>query len=122
MNIKKVIRELKREYPGGNIIVDDKDGNREIICELEPTKEDSEKSLALAVVGKSKKHYHRKSTEIYEVIKGKMNLYIGSMKISMKKGDKQTIAPGEVHWVEGDEAWFLTYSTPGWTPEDHILV
>jgi len=122
MNYKKVVTELKKKYPGKKIFVDDNDGGQEIICEIEPTKDNPQKSVALAVVGRSKKHYHKKTTEIYEVVKGKMNLYIEDQKYVMKKGDKQQIKPGKVHWVEGNEAWFLTYSSPGWTPEDHILV
>ncbi|MDP4011487.1 MAG: hypothetical protein Q8P72_04645 [Candidatus Roizmanbacteria bacterium] len=40
----------------------------------------------------------------------------------LQEGEKITIGPNIVHYVEGDEAWFLIYSELGWTVEDHIVV
>ena len=122
MNSKKVVEELKAKYPGKNIVLDPPENPTEIIVEIEPTKNHPEKSLALAVVGKSKPHYHKKTTEIYEVVKGGLALFIDGKKHILKKGGKITIKPNTVHHAEGNETWFLTHSKPGWTSEDHIVV
>ena len=122
VDAKKVIKQLKVEYPGKKIIADPEDNPTEIIVEIEPTKEHPERSLALAVVGRSKPHYHKESTEIYETVKGRLKLYINGKKYVLEKGEKMTIKPNRIHHTEGEEAWFLTYSNPGWAFEDHIVV
>lgn len=124
MDANKLIAELKAKYPGKNIVKDPPDSVApgEIIVELEPTTDHPEKSLALAVVGKSRPHYHKKSTEIYEAVKGELTVRLGDKTVVLKPGQKLTVEPGVVHSAQGDEAWFLTHSTPGWTFEDHIHV
>ena len=86
-----------------------------------PTSKHPEKSVALAIVGRSKPHFHKKSTEIYEVVKGVLVVYKNGKKYTLKEKEKITIEPNIVHYVEATEAWFLTYSNPGWTFEDHIF-
>ena len=122
MDAQKVIEEIKKKYPGKTIILDPQDNPSEIICEIDPTIDHPEKSIALAVVGRSKPHYHKKSTEIYEVIKGELTVYKSGKKYVLKEGKKLKIEPDEVHNVEGEEAWFLTYSEPGWRLDDQIVV
>jgi len=121
LGINRVISKLKDKYPGKKIIKNPPDNPTEIICEIEPTSDHPEKSLAVAVVGRSPLHYHKHTTEIYEAIRGKLTLYKNGKKHKLNKGDKITIKPGEVHYVEGKETWFKTYSSPGWTFKDHIL-
>ncbi len=122
MNAQKIIEKLKQQYPGKAVICLPEENPSEIICELEPTSEHSEKSIALAVVGKSALHYHKQSTEIYEVLRGVLTLSIDGIEHILKEGERITINPGQVHSAKGIEVWFLTYGEPGWTPEDHILV
>ena len=121
MNVDKIVSDLKKKYPDQDIIIRKDDTSTEIIVEIEPSRDHPEKSLALAVVGISKLHYHKISTEIYEVLKGKLSLYIDGKKHILKQGEKITITSGQKHFAEGDEVWFLTRSTPGWTMEDHIF-
>ncbi len=40
----------------------------------------------------------------------------------IKEGGRIEIKPGTRHYALGNETWVNVYSTPGWTPEDHILV
>ncbi len=122
MDVNKVVKELKAKYPGKEIIFNDPKNPTEIIVEIEPSKDHPERSLALAVVGKSKPHYHKTSTEIYEVIKGELLLTIAGKKHILKTGEKMTIKPNSIHSAEGQETWFLTHSTPGWTVKDHIII
>lgn len=122
MDKTKIIKELKEKHPGKNIILDPPKDPSEIICEIDPTSKHPEKSVALAIVGKSKPHYHKKSTEIYEAVKGVLSVYKNGKKYILKEKQKITIEPNVIHYAEGDDAWFLTHSSPGWTFEDHILV
>lgn len=121
MKILKILKELKEKYPGKRIILNPLKDSTEIICEIDPTSKHPVKSVALVIVDKSKPHYHKKSTEVYKVIKGILNVYKNEKKYILKEKEKITIEPNVVHYVEGDETWFLTYSEPGWTFEDHIF-
>lgn len=122
MNHTKVISELKQRYPDKDIILDPQDNPTEIIVELEPTKNHPEKSVALAVVGRSQPHYHKTTTEVYEVVKGTLHLYIDDKEYILQEGEKMTIYPNIIHHAEGEECWFLTHSTPGWRFEDHVRI
>lgn len=119
MNIKKVTKELKQKYPGKTVIVTDPENPGEIICE---TKLGKNKSEAVAVIDYTRLHYHKVLTEIYEVTKGKLEMTINGKKRILEKGDRVTLSPGTNHSAVGNETWIKVYSTPGWTPEDHILV
>lgn len=120
MKVEKIIKALNEKYPGKKIILDPLDNPSEIICEIDPTANHPEKSVALAIVGRSKPHYHKKSTEIYEAVKGVLTVYKNGEKYILKEKERITIEPNVVHYAEGDEVWFLTYSNPGWTVEDHF--
>lgn len=122
MNTPKILAELHQKYPNKTIVCLPHENPSEIICEIEPASDHPERSTAMAIVGKSAAHYHKICTEVYEVVKGTLSVYIGEEKHILEVGDSITIKPGEVHSVEGDETWYLTYGNPGWTPQDHILV
>lgn len=122
MNSKKIIEEIKKEYPGKTIILDPEIDPTEIICEIEPTADHPEKSVALAVVGLSKPHHHKNSTEVYEVLKGTLTVFKNGVQHILKPGEKIVIEPSIIHYARGDEAWVLVYSKPGWTFEDHIIL
>jgi len=97
MNSDKIIQELRLKYTGKNIIAIPKDEPSEIICEIDPTSLHPEKSTALAIVDKSAPHYHKKSTEVYEVIKGTLTVYKDGKDFNLKEKDKITIEPNVVH-------------------------
>ncbi|MBN1162406.1 NUDIX domain-containing protein [Patescibacteria group bacterium] len=120
MNIEKVIKELNQKYPGKAVFKNDEKETTEILCEIEPCKEHSEYSNAIAVIDKSIPHIHYKTTETYKVIKGILTLHVGNEVLTLKEGDSYVIKPNNVHWAEGDETWIECYSEPGWTLEDQI--
>jgi mannose-6-phosphate isomerase-like protein (cupin superfamily) len=122
MNTQQIIKELQEQYPGKNIVLDPVDNPTEIICEVSPTSEHPENSQAVVVAGRSKPHFHKVSTEVYEAVKGDLIIYKNGVKHILKEGNTITIEPNVIHYVEGNESWFITYSKPGWTLEDHILV
>lgn len=122
MKVGKIVSELKTKYPGKKIILDPPENPTEIICEIEPSINDEESSIAIAIIDESKPHYHNKATEFYEVLKGNLIITINKKEYKLKKGDKITIKPDEIHSVKGNETWVNCISKPGWKPEDHILV
>ena len=121
MNGLKVINELKKRYPNKKIIKNDKDNPTEILCETEPSSEHPEHSLVVSVIDKSIPHSHKKTTERYKVVKGKLRVYKNGKEFVLNEGDELKINPGETHWAEGDETWIECYSKPGWTLEDHLF-
>lgn len=122
MNVQKVTAKLKKRYPGKSVVITDPNNPTEIICETKPTEEHPKWSEAIAVVDKIRPHYHNILTETYEILEGKLTVYLSGEKHDVLKGNSITIKPKVVHWAEGNEVWFKVYSKPGWTPEDHILV
>jgi len=121
MNVRKVTEELKRKYPGNGIIMNDKDNPTEILCEVDPSSDHPDYSLAVAVIDKSQPHAHKRSKETYKVIRGNLVLCIDGKKYKLNEDEEMIIEPGKTHWAEGNETWVECYSEPGWTFEDHIL-
>lgn len=125
MNVKKIIRKLKKQYPGRVIIENknEKGVTTEIICELDSTKD---RSCAIAVIDSSTIHYHRKITETYKVLEGTLKVfkYDESKKEyfehKVKECESIVINPGEIHSNLGDETWVEVISEPQWTIDDYI--
>lgn len=122
MNIEKVIGDVRSKYPGKKFVVSDDGEYQEIVCEIEPASINPARSVAVAIVGKSKPHKHTEITEVYEVIRGELTLYIDGVEHVLKEDESFEIKPGVIHYAMGDETWFYTYSTPGWTKEDHTII
>lgn len=123
MNTKKVIEQLKKEFPKSRIVENKEKGKTiEIICEVEPSIKHPEYSITIAVVDKILPHKHLNTTEAYKVVKGKLELTIDSRKYKLDKGDEIEITPDNLHWGNGEETWLKVTSTPGWTLEDHIVL
>ncbi len=114
MDTAKVTQELSQKYPGKKIIKNKGENPTEIICEIEP-------GFAIAVIDKSESHFHKKTTEIYEVTREGLTIYKNNQEYKLQEGDKITIKPGEVHYAIGNETWVKVYSEPAWTLEDHII-
>jgi mannose-6-phosphate isomerase-like protein (cupin superfamily) len=122
MDVSRVVKQLKERYPGKKIIKIPEDNPKEILCEIEPTSEHPDYSVAISVIDKSIPHCHRKTTEVYKIIKGKLTVVKDGKKHVLNKGDKLEIKPGETHYAIGSETWIKVYSNPGWILKDHILI
>lgn len=122
MNDKKVIKLLQEKYPGKRIIINDKKNPDEVICEIEPTNEHPSYSIAVAVIDRTKAHKHKKATEIYKVLKGKLVLHINDRIKELSAGESYSINPGNIHWAKGNEVWVECTASPGWTSDDHYLI
>lgn len=121
MDAELVIKELQEKYPGKRIVCLPESNPSEIICEFDPADEHPEWSMALAVIDKSEPHFHRKMTEVYNVVRGELKLYVGHDEYVMYEGQSWQILPGQVHWAEGNGTWVEVYASPAWCQEDHIL-
>ncbi len=122
MNTVGVIKELEEKYPGKKIVKNNKDNPSEIICEVEPSSEHPEYSKAIAVIDKSITHFYKQTTEVYKVIQGELVLFLNGKKTILHKGEECSIKPWTIHWAEGNATWVEVSSTPGWIPNDHILL
>ena len=92
--------------------------HREIIARIAGNED-----FALAVIWRSKPHFHLRTREKYLVLKGKLTLIRAGVVTLYEAGDRcvVTIAPGEVHNVVGIDgpAWVKVWSSPRWDPDDH---
>lgn len=79
-------------------------------------------STAVAIIGRSAPHYHRKITETYIIEEGSLILTVDNMTLNLNPGDAVIIHPGQIHSAEGTPARVRVVASPAWTPEDHILV
>ena len=120
MNVSSIVEELKRKYPGKNIVLNPPDDPSEIICEIEPASKNPERSVAIAVIDETVEHYHRNTKEIYEVLKGKLKVVKDGEEYELQEGKSVVIEPGEKHSAEGHETWIKVTSYPGWSIKDHI--
>lgn len=120
MNSESIIEELARLYPGKKIFCNKiQDKITEIICEIEPTSEHKEYSIALSVIDRSVPHFHKETIEEYAVIKGELTLFVDGIPTILKEGDSFTIPRNIIHWARGNSTWIKATSHPGWTPNDH---
>lgn len=122
MNSQEIIDKLSKKYPEKNIIKNDKASPTQITCEIEPTSDHPEYSIAIVVVDDVPVHHHNKSTELYEILEGEADVTVDGTKIHLYTEEKLTIPPGSSHSVIGNSTWIKISSFPGWTIADHIEV
>ncbi len=122
MRVDEVKQVLAETYPGVNIKenLDDNGQVIEIIGEIDRKLIDSERDVAVVVTDKSPEHFHKATTEEYEVIRGGLRVFRNGQPTDLKEGDKITIEPGTVHSTIGKETWFYCYSEPDWSPDDYF--
>jgi mannose-6-phosphate isomerase-like protein (cupin superfamily) len=120
MNSDQIILELQAQYPNQAIIKNNEDNPTEILCEIEPTSDHPDYSIAIAVIDKIVPHFHQITEETYEVIQGVLTLTVNDQNHTLYPGDAYTIKPGEHHQARGNETWIKVTSHPGWTTNDHL--
>lgn len=122
MNKATIVEELAKKYPGKTVMCLPEDVPTEIICEVDPTSDNEEKSLAIAIIDRSAPHYHKKATEQYTVLQGELSLFVDGERHDLQEGDTFSIHPGQIHYAIGNGTWVECHSEPGWIPEDHLRV
>ena len=121
-NFAEVIAQLKKEFPGKTVISNPQANPTEIICEVEPTSQNPDRSVAIAFIKQSEPHRHSTSVETYAVEAGKLDLYLDGIKKNLKTGQSFTIRPEIIHWAKGNWARVKVVSKPGWTAIDHVTI
>ena len=122
MDIQRIIEKLETLYSHKAAIELPAPDVTELVCEVEPASDHPHYSRSIVVIDQTKAHFHRKTREIYTVLKGKLTLWINGVKHELRQGQKMEIQPGEVHFAKGKETWIECFSEPGWTKEDHFVV
>ena len=122
MNANQVTNQLYKKYPGKKIIKLPPDHPTEILCEIDPTSKHPRFSITIAIIDKSLPHFHRKTTEIYQVIKGSLTLEIEDKKYYLKEGQQKTIKPNQIHSAKGKQTWIKVTSHPGWSGKDQVFI
>lgn len=124
MNVERVKQQLVERYPGVHIKENPNEHGEvtEIVGEIDRKLIGADRDVAVVVADHSGEHYHRKTTEEYEILKGALRVFRNGQPTDLVEGERITIEPGTRHWVDGNETWFLCYSKPDWTPEDFFPV
>lgn len=115
------VEALRREFPDKNIVLLPEDDPEEVVVELGG---DENESVAIALIERSKKHFHRRMTETYVVEHGTLIVYVDTETWVLQAGDSLSIEPNSTHWAEmaGDvPARVRVTASPPWSPDDHIL-
>jgi mannose-6-phosphate isomerase-like protein (cupin superfamily) len=79
----------------------------------------------VTITDPTKKHFHKKLTEIYYVLKGSIDVEVDQEVEHLKKDQMIMIFPNTNHkaWKTSEEdAEILVVCCPPWTEEDEILV
>jgi len=116
MNAKKVIKELEKQYPGKNIMVNDPENPTEIICEIEPAEWNPDRNSAVVVFDGKIKHPHGYRKQIYEVLRGILEITKGGKSYFLTEGQKLTEGMEDFHLAKGKETWVKVTSEPAWAP------
>ena len=107
--------ELARTYLGCRVkVTDDK---QEMVAEIRD-------GFAVAVIERSKPHFHGTMREIYRVLRGVLYVACGGQGHVLREGESLTIEPGLIHCAKaaGEPAWIEVESEPPWSQEDHHVL
>jgi mannose-6-phosphate isomerase-like protein (cupin superfamily) len=96
---------------------------KQITCGImrELTKTDKLDISHVTITKSTKKHYHKKLTEFYYVLKGKLDVETDGIVEHLEPGQIIMISPGTEHEAHGN-AEVLVICTPPWAEEDEVLV
>ncbi len=125
MTLEEALEYLKDKYPDKEIIVQ-KQGKSiyKLIADIEPTRDHPGWSEVVSFIFDSEPHYHKKTTEVYTVLKGELELHVDGKVIQMVEGDSHLIPPGQIHYGKSKDpkkgALIACRMTPGWSREDHV--
>jgi predicted enzyme related to lactoylglutathione lyase/mannose-6-phosphate isomerase-like protein (cupin superfamily) len=119
MDVKKIVSELKKQYPGKKIIFNNQKTPTEIICELDLVEKPmGSYSTSVSVIEQTKPHYYQKSAVIYYVLKGKLELIVEDKRYYLSENKYHVVLPGKVHFTKGKATSVLVYAEPAISKED----
>ena len=114
-----------------HIIKDIKDSSpREITCglmrDLTSSKDFKDMDMVhVTITDSTKRHYHKKLTEVYYVLEGSINVEVDGKMQHLEKDQMIMIFPNTNHkaWkTSKEDAKILVICSPPWAKEDEILV
>lgn len=79
----------------------------------------------VTITDSTKKHFHKKITEVYYVLNGSIDIEIDGKIEHLEKDQMIMIFPNTNHKVwktSGDDAEILVVCCPPWSEEDEILI
>jgi len=112
--IARIQAELVRTYPGCRVkVTDDK---QEMVAEIRDR-------FAVAVIERSRPHFHGTMREIYRVLRGVLYVACGGQGHVLREGESFTIEPGLIPYARavGEPACPKVESEPPWSPEDPTM-
>jgi hypothetical protein len=122
MNVKKVIKELMREYPDKEIIMNDSQDPSEIYCILEPAAWNPEENIIVVVFDGKITHPHGYRKQTYEVLKGVLELTKEGKTYFLTEGQTLKESLDDYHLAVGKEAWVKVTSEPAWSPGKELPI
>ncbi len=117
MNIDIVRAQLAKDYPGKKIIAISNQNNKqtELVCEIN-------ESESIAVIDSTQPHYHKKTKETYEVLRGDLSVFKNDTEFRMHAGDTLSIETGAAHYAVGGETWVKITAVPLRDASDYYIV
>lgn len=113
--IEDIRARLFSSYPGCRVkAAEDK---QELVAEIRDR-------FAVAVIERSRPHFHLRTREIYRALKGTLLVACGGRGHVLREGESLAIEPGLVHHARavGDPAWIEVVSEPEWSEDDHFVM
>jgi len=116
MDIKKITLQLKEAYSTAEIVLEPHENPKAVHAVTKA--QDGSSSVTVSVVDEIPAHHHKRTAEIYFVMKGSLTLFVNGETFILKEGDYHIVPPGETHWAQGNETWLEVYAEPGLVIED----
>jgi mannose-6-phosphate isomerase-like protein (cupin superfamily) len=125
--VEDIVEDMRVRYGVKEVIRIPHDDPQEIVG---PTtlRTDLNHSTAVAYIRKSVPHFHKHTTEIYEVLDGVLCVYIEGKSYVLFAHNQLVIAPGQVHHAEvlkgsRPDDWCVVkvLASPPWSPQDHHI-
>ena len=120
-------KAFKFKYPDKRVLFEPSEENpTAVVCEIEPASEHPDYSLARLALGSFEPHYHKLSSQTYDVLRGKLvlKLALAGKEVVLIPGTEYIVPPNMVHSGESvtEDTVVEITSRPGWTPNDHVFV
>jgi mannose-6-phosphate isomerase-like protein (cupin superfamily) len=125
--VEDIVADLSKRWGAKKAICIPRDDPQEIVG---PTslRTDLNHSTAIAYIRKSLPHFHKQTTEIYQLMEGSLCVYVDGKRYTLFGHEELVIAPGKVHHAElirGSrlDEWCIVkvLASPPWSAEDHHL-
>lgn len=82
-------------------------------------------NAVIADIIESVPHYHKRTTEVYTVLNGTLEVFINGQSHVLNPGDTILVPVRSIHWARSltdKPARIMCTCVPAWSPEDHHIV